>query len=73
MVVSLDFKSQIYQTVIFETIINMDLLDQIIKYIDHKTLINLLLSCKKTFTIYKNNKKTVNLKIINSVCNLLRE
>ena len=57
MVVSLDFKSQIYQTVIFETIINMDLLDQIIKYIDHKTLINLLLSCKKTFTIYKNNKK----------------
>ena len=67
MVVSLDFKSQIYQTVIFETIINMDLLDQIIKYIDHKTLINLLLSCKKTFTIYKNNKKTVNLKIINSI------
>jgi len=69
MVVSLDFKSQIYQTVIFETIINMDLLDQIIKHTDHKTIINILLSCKKTFNIYKNNKTYFNAKIIKSIMN----
>lgn len=67
MVVSLDFKSSIYQSVVFKTFINMDLLEQIIKYTDHKTLINLLLSCKKTFTIYENNKRTINFKIINSI------
>lgn len=71
MTIPLHFQEQVHKQIIkpilFERFIHIDLIDIICNYIDHKTLINLLLSCKKNVNIYKNNKKLFNLKIINSI------